>query len=290
MSLEAIASLAGEIPLLGVCLGHQCIGQAYGGEVVAAPHLMHGKTSEIHHDGQGIFAGLPNPFVATRYHSLVVRARLGARRARGDRHLDRRRRHGPAPPLARRRGGAVPPRVGPHRVGPGAAGQLPRPARGCAETAARLSRSAARAGGARRARVVDVVVVVVDDVGVVVEVVVVAVAWQTEMVTVLPLATWVLAAGFWLSTLPEVAPLGQVVSVVVLATRPAPVMADAAALCDWPTTLGTETQLPFETTRLTGVLGGTVAPAAGLCADTSPVGVLVRARVASGSRRSGRPG
>ena len=72
VSLHAIAELAGEIPLLGVCLGHQCIGQSYGGSVVAAPHLMHGKTSEIHHDGQGIFAGLPNPFVATRYHSLVV--------------------------------------------------------------------------------------------------------------------------------------------------------------------------------------------------------------------------
>ncbi len=73
VSLAAISELAGEIPLLGVCLGHQCIGQAYGGEIVAAPRLMHGKTSEIHHDGQGIFAGLPNPFVATRYHSLVVR-------------------------------------------------------------------------------------------------------------------------------------------------------------------------------------------------------------------------
>ncbi len=72
VSLQAIRDLAGEIPLLGVCLGHQCIGQAYGGEIVAAPHLMHGKTSEIHHDGQGLFAGLPNPFVATRYHSLVV--------------------------------------------------------------------------------------------------------------------------------------------------------------------------------------------------------------------------
>jgi anthranilate synthase/aminodeoxychorismate synthase-like glutamine amidotransferase len=72
VSLAALDQLAGEIPILGVCLGNQCIGQAYGGEVVPAPHLMHGKTSEIHHDGQGLFAGLPNPFVATRYHSLVV--------------------------------------------------------------------------------------------------------------------------------------------------------------------------------------------------------------------------
>jgi anthranilate synthase component II len=72
VSLDAIRELAGEIPLLGVCLGHQCIGQIFGGSVVAAPYLMHGKTSEIHHDGQGIFAGLPNPFVATRYHSLTV--------------------------------------------------------------------------------------------------------------------------------------------------------------------------------------------------------------------------
>ena len=60
VSLEAIRQLAGEIPLLGVCLGHQCIGQVFGGQVVLAPHLMHGKTSEIHHDGLGLFAGLPN--------------------------------------------------------------------------------------------------------------------------------------------------------------------------------------------------------------------------------------
>ena len=73
VSMDDIRELAGDIPLLGVCLGHQCIGEVYGGQVVSAPHLMHGKTSEIHHDGQGIFAGLPNPFVATRYHSLVVR-------------------------------------------------------------------------------------------------------------------------------------------------------------------------------------------------------------------------
>ena len=72
VSLQAIRDLAGEIPVLGVCLGHQCIGQVFGGRVVAAPQLMHGKTSEIHHDEQGIFSDLPNPFVATRYHSLVI--------------------------------------------------------------------------------------------------------------------------------------------------------------------------------------------------------------------------
>ncbi|GMU79877.1 MAG: aminodeoxychorismate/anthranilate synthase component II [Acidimicrobiia bacterium] len=60
------------VPVLGVCLGHQCLGQLYGGEVVRAPHVMHGKTSTITHDGRGVFTGLPNPIVATRYHSLVV--------------------------------------------------------------------------------------------------------------------------------------------------------------------------------------------------------------------------
>jgi len=72
ISMEVVRRLAGELPILGVCLGHQCIGQVYGGAVVHAPRLMHGKTSQIHHCGTGVFAGLPDPFVATRYHSLVV--------------------------------------------------------------------------------------------------------------------------------------------------------------------------------------------------------------------------
>jgi len=72
ISMAVVRELAGEFPILGVCLGHQAIGEVYGGDVVAAPTLMHGKTSSVHHDGRGVFAGLPEPFVATRYHSLVV--------------------------------------------------------------------------------------------------------------------------------------------------------------------------------------------------------------------------
>jgi len=73
ISVAVIQQLAGKIPILGVCLGHQSIGYAFGGEVVRAKNLMHGKTSMIQHDGLGVFKGLPNPFKATRYHSLVVK-------------------------------------------------------------------------------------------------------------------------------------------------------------------------------------------------------------------------
>jgi anthranilate synthase component 2 len=72
VSLAAIGSLAGRMPILGVCLGHQAIAQAFGGKVVRAKRVMHGKTSRIRHDGKGVFDALPNDFVATRYHSLVA--------------------------------------------------------------------------------------------------------------------------------------------------------------------------------------------------------------------------
>jgi anthranilate synthase component 2 len=72
VSLELLASLAGGVPIFGVCLGHQAIGQAFGGKVVRARQIMHGKTSMIHHAGEGVIRGLPSPFEATRYHSLVV--------------------------------------------------------------------------------------------------------------------------------------------------------------------------------------------------------------------------
>jgi len=73
VSNEIIRRFAGRVPLLGVCLGHQCIGHVFGGEVVRAPRLMHGKTSMIQHDGKTIYEGLPNPFEATRYHSLIIK-------------------------------------------------------------------------------------------------------------------------------------------------------------------------------------------------------------------------
>ena len=73
ISVPAIREFAGKVPLLGVCLGHQSIGAAFGGEIVHAQQLMHGKTSPVHHEGKGVFAGLPNPLTVVRYHSLAIR-------------------------------------------------------------------------------------------------------------------------------------------------------------------------------------------------------------------------
>ena len=72
ISLEVIEKLAGSMPILGICLGHQSIGQAFGGHIIRAPKVMHGKLSAIHHSGVGVFEGLPSPYQATRYHSLVI--------------------------------------------------------------------------------------------------------------------------------------------------------------------------------------------------------------------------
>ncbi len=75
ISVELIQRLAGKFPILGVCLGHQAIGAAFGGKIIRAPKLFHGKTSEIHHDKKGVFRKLPDPFTATRYHSLIIERR-----------------------------------------------------------------------------------------------------------------------------------------------------------------------------------------------------------------------
>jgi len=72
ISMDLILRLSGQVPILGVCLGHQCMGEAFGGRIVRAPRLMHGKTSMIEHDGRGVYCSLPNPFEATRYHSLII--------------------------------------------------------------------------------------------------------------------------------------------------------------------------------------------------------------------------
>jgi anthranilate synthase/aminodeoxychorismate synthase-like glutamine amidotransferase len=72
ISMDVVTQFAGQVPMLGVCLGHQCIGQVFGGRIVRAPRIMHGKTSKVFHDERGLYTGIENPFVATRYHSLVI--------------------------------------------------------------------------------------------------------------------------------------------------------------------------------------------------------------------------
>ncbi len=116
-SLQTIADCAERgIPMLGVCLGHQALGELFGATVGHAPELMHGKTSVITHDGRGVFEGVPSPLTVTRYHSLTIedavdRPRDHARRARGLRDYRVRHHHGRAPPLPAPRRRPVPPRI-----------------------------------------------------------------------------------------------------------------------------------------------------------------------------------
>ena len=111
ISNELIRHFGSRIPVLGVCLGHQCIGQVYGGEVVRADRLMHGKTSPILHEGDGVFSGLPIPFEATRYHSLIVRRETLPAELEIVAETSERRNHGPAPSAISRARSSVPSRV-----------------------------------------------------------------------------------------------------------------------------------------------------------------------------------
>ena len=103
ISLDVVSAFAGELPILGVCLGHQCIGQAMGAKIIRAERVMHGRTSKMFHDERGVFAGLQNPFVATRYHSLVIdpASNLGELEVT-------------AKDLGRRDHGRAPPKIRPH--------------------------------------------------------------------------------------------------------------------------------------------------------------------------------
>ncbi len=126
VSNELLRRFSASIPILGVCLGHQCIGHVFGGEVVRNDRIMHGKTSPIYHDGQGVFRGLSNPFEATRYHSLVIRRADFSQPRLRDQRLDRGRRdHGrPASHLATSRR-PISSRELSHRRGTAAAAEFP---------------------------------------------------------------------------------------------------------------------------------------------------------------------
>ncbi len=117
VSVPLIERFAGKIPILGVCLGHQSIGAAFGGRVIRAPKVMHGKTSQIHHDGETIFYGLPQDFQATRYHSLIVERKTLPRELEISAETVRRHHHGPAPSQNEGRRRAVPSGIGSHRRG-----------------------------------------------------------------------------------------------------------------------------------------------------------------------------
>ena len=133
---DMIGAFAGRVPILGVCLGHQAIVEVFGGRVVRAERLMHGKTSLVAHDGEGLFAGLPQPFEVGRYHSLVADPGEPARGARGDRAHRGRGDHGRASPHARGRGRAVSSRERADAGRAAAARQLPRRGRRAARRAA----------------------------------------------------------------------------------------------------------------------------------------------------------
>src|SRR5712691_1239525 len=115
ITLELIGRMAGRVPILGVCLGHQAIGQAFGGKVVRAKQVMHGKVSHIRHDGNGVYSQVPNEFIATRYHSLAVERQW---LPGGERRVGGRRDHGATPSRSAGRRRAVP---------PGSAAYRPRP-------------------------------------------------------------------------------------------------------------------------------------------------------------------
>jgi anthranilate synthase component 2 len=124
ISVEAIQHFAGKLPILGVCLGHQAIGAAFGGKIIRAQQLMHGKTSVITTTREGVFAGLPEQFTVNRYHSLAIEKAVLPRP--GCHGLDRRwRDHGRAPQGTAHRRRAVPPRIHPHRARPRHAEELP---------------------------------------------------------------------------------------------------------------------------------------------------------------------